>query len=67
MLGAKNQSELRSQIELLKQQVAELERALSRRDPVREELQANRLLFETLLKNTPAAVAMFDTEMRYLA
>jgi PAS domain-containing protein len=34
---------------------------------VREELQANRLLFETLLKNPPAAVAMFDTEMRYLA
>jgi PAS domain S-box-containing protein len=47
--------------------VLQMESELSERKRLQESLLENQRLLQALIENTPAAVAMFDTEMRYVA
>jgi PAS domain S-box-containing protein len=52
---------------LTKAAVLHMESELTERERLQESLLENQRLLQTLIENTPAAVAMFDTEMRYIA
>jgi PAS domain S-box-containing protein len=52
---------------LTKGAVLHMESELSERMRLQQSLLENQRVLQTLIENTPAAVAMFDTEMRYIA
>ena len=52
---------------LIKTALLQAESELAVRKETEQQLQENQLLLQTMIENTPAAVAMFDTEMRYMA
>ena len=45
----------------------ERDRAQRRRRQAEQDVKENQALLQTMIENTPAAVAMFDMEMRYIA
>ena len=52
---------------LIKTALIHAESELSERKRAEQLLQENQKLLQTMIENTPAAVAMFNTEMRYIA
>ena len=52
---------------LIRTALLQAESELSERKRAEELLRENQALLENMIENTPAAVAMFDTDMRYIA
>ena len=52
---------------LIRTALLQAESELAERKQAEQQLQENEQLLQTMIENTPAAVAMFDTEMRYMA